>query len=464
MSGQRIVTMQRTLRELGRIRSGYSEAYVDKRDGREKSKPVRSKTFILTSHQREYLDVAAELWGGTVERWQPLGAGAENWRVITDAEAIDAILPPGDPLSQRYELWNKGGAVRRCDGEVDEKSGGPCVCKRQFGEDWFERDAKTVCRPFTRLNVFLQLLDFGYWRIETKSFYAAMEMTGTVDLIKSRIGPEFSVPVRLRIEPRQRVQGGTTTPYPVIVIELRGVATAQILAGVAPTLQLDGVDYDQAAAIGAAPRARAIEAPPSNGGGPTADAPTLAKEAKASPAQWRQWFTEAKTLDELRSMWTRAGNDGALDDETRAAYKTAGDTLLPPSEQVEPPADTPDWAQLVAAAATVADLRAVWEQLADAKVNDAALKAAWWERKAQLDAQTSGRPAPEPEAEAVTGEVEPDRDEAWTKVLTLAGRQGWNTAKTSQLMREHIGKDPSDADGWDFFNFAQAISSGLVAA
>src|SRR4051812_41578546 len=109
----RLINRQRQLAEQGRLRLGYTVPIPDKPG---KSRPVRSETWILTSHSREHIDHAAQMWGGDVEEWQPMGNGSKQWRVITHAKAIDAILPPGDPLTQAYETWSKGGCQRRCDG------------------------------------------------------------------------------------------------------------------------------------------------------------------------------------------------------------------------------------------------------------------------------------------------------------------------------------------------------------
>ena len=382
---RRIITMQRQLRELGRIRSGYSEPYT--KDGKELRRAVRSETFILTAVTRDNLDIAAELWGGTVEQWQPQGSGPEVWRVITRAPAIDAILPPGDPLSQAYEFWNKGGAVRRCDGERDEKSNGPCVCRAQFGEAWFERRKTEVCQPYTRLNVFLELSDFGYWRIETKSFYAAGEISGAVDLIKARIGPEPAVPIRLRIDPRSKVEAGKTTPYPVIVLELRGVATAQILAGVAPVLSIDGIAHLQPA-VAAAPDRAAIESSP-------------APQQPAAPGRdWKTEMAAATTLDALRALWKQAGGANGMDEETKKAF---------------------------------------------------------WAAKDRIDA------AAKPAEAAADAEIEPDRDDMWASVLSLAGEREWKTAEVSQRLRDYIGKDVTDANGWEIQGFRDALKNGEVA-
>jgi hypothetical protein len=225
----RILTLQRQARELGRLRTGYTDT------SGAKSRPVRSDTWILTSHSENYVRAAAEEFGGTPEKWQPLGAGAAQWRVITEQNAIDAIMPPGDPLSQTNELWSGGGCQRRCDGVTEQLSDSPCLCLAQHGDAWHERPKGTVCSTTTRLNVILpDLPDVGIYRVETHSFYAANEIAATVDLIRHATQGEAAVPIRLRIEQRQRVAHGQTKKFPVVVVELRGATAGQILGGQVP--------------------------------------------------------------------------------------------------------------------------------------------------------------------------------------------------------------------------------------
>ncbi|MFF4403762.1 hypothetical protein [Streptomyces sp. NPDC001404] len=266
--GSRIITLQRQARELGRLRTGYTE------NGR----PVRSRTWVLSSHAEHYVQVAAEAWGGSVERWQPLGKGVQQYRVITQAESIDALLPQGDPLSQYNELWSGGGCQRRCDGETEQLSRQPCLCARQFGEEWYLQPKGRVCSATSRLAIVLpDMPDVGVWRAETHSFYAANEWSGTVDMVLSGTGGKGLVPVALRIEPRQRVANGLTKKFPVVVVEIRGITPRQALTGPLPT----AVALDPSAAVGPL----AIEA----------GRPDYLAEAEG-----------ALTSDDVRDVWRKA--------------------------------------------------------------------------------------------------------------------------------------------------------------
>lgn len=286
--GSRIRTAQKQARELGRLRTGYS---IPNQDPKKRPRPVKSKTWVLSSHSEHYVTAAAEAWGGKVERWQPQGNGAQQFRVITEAEQLDAILPPGDPLSQANEMWNKGGCVRRCDGETEQISRHPCLCLAEHGPEWhlLRQDLYTkdkVCAATSRLNVILpDMPDVGVWRVETHSWYAANELAGTVDMVLSGTGGNGLVPVTLRIEPRTRVAGGQTKHFPVVVVEIRGVTTRQALTGPLPTaVALDPTGSSQAVA--------AIEAP-----------------------KGRDWIAEARatlTSDDVRDLWMEAQTEGAV--------------------------------------------------------------------------------------------------------------------------------------------------------
>ncbi len=292
----RILTLQRQARELGRLRTGTY-------DGR---RPVRSDTWVITSHSQDYINAAAEEWGGTPEKWQPQGNGAMQWRVVTTSAAIDAILPPGDPLSQAFEMWNRGGCMRRCDGITESLTDSPCVCRADFGDNFHEQKTGTVCNMTTRLNVMLPAMpDVGVWRAETNSYYAANELAGHVDMIRGLVGPGAMVPVRLRIEQRTRVAGGQTKHFPVIALELRGVTAGQVLAGGAGLTQIGGASTP------------AIEAPP---------VPDYVAAARAafSITQWRE-------------VWQRAKDAGHLTDVLKAQLTPIGEALSRQVQQAAPP-------------------------------------------------------------------------------------------------------------------------------
>lgn len=337
----RIITLQRQARELGRLRAGV---YIPPANGK-RGYPTRSETWILTTHQREYLDTAAELWGGEVEEWTPQGNGAKAWRLITEQAAIDAILPPGDPLSQSYEMWSRGGCQRRCDGETEALSSKPCLCRAQFGDEFHLQDPDKACRPHTRLNVILpDLPDLGVWRMESKGFYAANEVPAAIDLIHHATGGRLAVPIRLRIEPRKRVAQGKTKQYPVIVVEIRGATAGQILAGQPATVALAaGNGTNGQAAIGTGSGAPAIE----SGGGQQAEVARLLARVPL-----------ARNPEQLRMIWDDAREAQINSRELKAAIEARAKEL-----ETAPPASATPAAEPAVEGDIEPDADAVWSQI-----------------------------------------------------------------------------------------------------
>jgi hypothetical protein len=288
--GARLRNIQARAAEHGRLRTGYT-------DGK---RPVRSATWVVTSHSEEHVRTAAKLWGGEPEQWSPLNSTIGQWRVITKASSIEALITPGDPLNQYNEMWSKGGCQRRCDGETELLTRQPCLCAARFGEDWHQQKKDTVCSTTSRLNVMLpDLSGMGMWRAETHSFYAAQEWGGMVDMVLAGTDGKGFVPVTLRIEPRQVVREGKTKKFPVVVVELRGVTPRQALAGpMTATAALAPATAGQARA--------AIEAP----------RPDYLADAQA-----------ALTVDDVQDVYRAAHAAGHLTDDLIAALKLRAEEL-----------------------------------------------------------------------------------------------------------------------------------------
>lgn len=187
MTAMRIIDLQRRLREIGRIRTGDTTVASNG-----KARPRKLERFRLTSSDRRVVDAAAERWGGDVIEWQaPDGA---QWQVYLTAEEIAVVVPPGDmSFSQSYEQWSAGGCQVRCDGQWNHIADKACAC------DPTDR----ACDIHTRLSVMLpELPGIGVWRLETHSYYAAVELGGLVDLCAAQAAAGVMIPARLRLEQR----------------------------------------------------------------------------------------------------------------------------------------------------------------------------------------------------------------------------------------------------------------------
>jgi hypothetical protein len=286
--GSRLRNIQARAAEHGRLRTGYTQG----------NRPMRSATWVITSHSEEHVRAAAGLWGGEPEQWSPLNSTITQWRVITKASSIEALITPGDPLNQYNEMWSAGGCQRRCDGVTELLKREPCVCLARFGEDWHQQKKGVVCSTTSRLNVMLpDLSGMGMWRAETHSFYAASEWGGMVDMVLAGTDGKGFIPVTLRIEPRQVIREGQTKKFPVVVVELRGVTPRQALAG----------PMNAATALDPAGRTRAaIEAP----------RPDYLADARG-----------ALTVDDVQDVYRAAHTAGHLTDDLIAALKVRADEV-----------------------------------------------------------------------------------------------------------------------------------------
>lgn len=291
--GSRIMTMKAQGAELGRIRTGYSTPHADPK---KRAQAQRSATFILSSHSGPYIERAAALYGGTAEQWTPQGSKIEQFRVITEARELHAILPPGDPLSQSNELWSGGGCARRCDGVTERLSRRPCLCLAEHGENWHEQPAGTVCKTTSRLNVMLaDLPDFGVWRLETHSYYAADAMAGGIDAVLAATDGKSPMPLRMWIEQREVKRGGKTKRFPVAMVVPAIPSLRHALAG--PLSMANAVDP-----------------------GSIADRPAIEAARPDYYAEARQ----CRTPDDVIAVWRRAdwaghGSPQMLDELKRIA-------------------------------------------------------------------------------------------------------------------------------------------------
>lgn len=260
-----IAEMNRRLPELGRIRTGAKTERAMK----------ALSTFRFTSSDQTALGEIAALYGGTVRPWSDPKASEGQYEVITEAAEITVALPP-DPLGGTpvYELWGGGGCERRCDGvtcetwvkgpDGPEPSEMACVC---------DAKGELACDPKTRLNVILpNVRGIGTWRLETKSWNAAQELPGMVDLIQS-LQAKGITRATLRLEHKRSTQAGVTRKYIVPVLGLDSSVEA-LMAGEA-TVGALGTGTDPTG-TGTAPALPA-------GGSPAPDDPPVGSPESEEP-------------------------------------------------------------------------------------------------------------------------------------------------------------------------------------
>lgn len=215
----RIIDLQRRLREIGRLRIGE---LVEGKNG--KKRPDKIDVFRFTSRDRQVIEAAAQLWGGTAEQWVDAPGDGTQWQVRTTAQQLPVVIPPGDmSFSQSYEQWTAGGCKVRCDSRWDHVGDQPCHCDPE----------QRACNIHTRLSVMLpDLPGVGVWRLETHGYYAAVELGGVVDLCAAQSAQGRMLPARLRLEHREvkrTVDGKVQTRkfiVPVLDLDVHPMALA----------------------------------------------------------------------------------------------------------------------------------------------------------------------------------------------------------------------------------------------
>lgn len=208
-----IIGLQQQQTEVGRIRLGVKV----KSGGRER--PAKLDRLRFTSPRKELVDKIAELYGGQVEPWQP-PRGNQQWQVITSVTEVPVLIPPQDPSdSQWYEMWSAGGCQRRCDGQQEKISKQACLC---------DPDARD-CKMHTRLRVMLEdVPGLGCWRVDTGSYYAAVELPGVAALLAMAQG---AIPGRLVLGQRTVTRNGKTMNFVVPEIHADEITPGQLASG-----------------------------------------------------------------------------------------------------------------------------------------------------------------------------------------------------------------------------------------
>lgn len=284
-----IIDLQRRMRQLGEIRIGHavSTGRVSSKTGKPIMRPEKLSTFRLTSASKPLLERVAELYGGTVRPWTPANGGPQEWEVYTEVDRLPVLVPPGEPVTQWYELYRGSKCVRRCDGRTEQKSDQPCLCDPERRE----------CQITTRLNVMLRdVPGLGVWLLTTHGYYAATELPEVAQFLAATRG---YVDAWLAMEEKQVVRDdGTVARFMVPKLDVN-VTPAQLLSGEV-TAAVGGGERRAVAGGGQA----AIEGPrpdPDTGGQDSEDLVAAAHGAA--------------TLDELREVWRRAQRAGVpLDD------------------------------------------------------------------------------------------------------------------------------------------------------
>ena len=217
-----IINLQRKLTEVGRIRLGAKS---------EKGAPTKLDKFRLTSKSRDALEAAAEVYGGTVKPWN--GPDGDAFELITTTNVLDVVVPPGNALSQWYEMWSGAGCQRRCDGQTETISNRPCLCPADQTQRSELSARGQACRPTTRLSVLLpKVKTVGIWRLESHGYFAATELAGIAELLQQVSATDRYLPATLRLEQRSARRQGKLSRFAVPVLEV-GATVQEAIEAVA---------------------------------------------------------------------------------------------------------------------------------------------------------------------------------------------------------------------------------------
>lgn len=300
-----VLDLQRRGYQVGRLRIGQQVATA--KGG---MRPARLSTWRFTTPSGVAAKRVAELYGGKVRDW------SGQLEVITEHSEINVTVPPRDQvISQWYEMWNRGGAIRRCSSQIEQISGGPCLCPH--ASDPSDRDASQAaaleraalaklnppqaCSLVTRLSVMIpDLPGLGVWRLDTGSYWAATEMGDQAEVLQMARDRGVFLPAVLRIEQRATVKGGKTTSFPVPVLEIRATLR-ELAAGTVGTITEQ---------LGPAPvTALAIEAPV-----PAREETPAAAPAGPPAAGLAARAAAAGSRDEVEALARLARESGVADD------------------------------------------------------------------------------------------------------------------------------------------------------
>jgi hypothetical protein len=217
-----LIDRQRRATELGRIRIGTT-ILRETRNGGTRAMPAKLDTFRFTSRDRAKIEAVAALYGGSVGPWDGARTGPQ-WEVITEAKELPVAWPPGEPLSQHYELWTGRGCERRCDGEREQFTGKPCMCPPDLGmrKELAGQDPPAACKPRTRLSLILaDIPGLGVWVLTSTGDAAADELAGVAELLHTAALGGVILPAVLRLEQRESRSRGETKRYAVPVLDVR---------------------------------------------------------------------------------------------------------------------------------------------------------------------------------------------------------------------------------------------------
>jgi hypothetical protein len=165
---------------------------------------------------------------------------------------------------------------------IEQRSGDECLCPHAADPDDLDQveaaalerarlakmNPPQACSAITRISVMIpDLPGLGVFRLDTKSYWAAVEIGDAAALMQLARDKGVFLPAVLRIEQRQRIANGQTKKYPVPVLEVlatfREITSGALESG-GITAQLPPAPGEQRRALTSGPAAATptLAAPP----------------------------------------------------------------------------------------------------------------------------------------------------------------------------------------------------------
>lgn len=305
-----LLDRQRRATELGRIRLGA----MIQTDPTKRARPMKLDTFRLTSPDRTKLEVVAATYGGEVRPWQaPTGPA---WEVVTTTAALPVTMPPGEPISQFYEMWPGGNCTQRCDGVTEQFSNSPCKCPADLEQrkELAAQDPPAACKPRTRLSLILaDVPGLGVWVLTSTGDQAADELAGVADLMHQAAVRGVMLPATLRLTKRQTKNRGQTKNYVVPVLDI-AESFGALMRG-----EYDRTALDAGRQHAALPSAQPAEVSASGeNGGPVIDGSIVDQAGKMRAQQIAdEALDPVATLADARQYWQIAAAEHLLTTNVR---------------------------------------------------------------------------------------------------------------------------------------------------
>lgn len=209
---------------IGKIWIGTSVPQISAK-GNAYRQPQKLETFRLTSRSQSIIKAAAELFGGTIAHEDRVG-----WEVVTQAAELPVMVPRGQIIFQRWELYKGNVCERACAkneaGEqictLPDRTTVPCLCPPEGPERIALAAEGKACKPTTRLLVMIpDLPDLGVWRLTSRGYDAAAGLEFTADFLAKARSADVLLPARLWMDTRTKVKNGQTYTWQVPMLSLQ---------------------------------------------------------------------------------------------------------------------------------------------------------------------------------------------------------------------------------------------------